>query len=82
MVCIYFMFISSMLHVIFSSYILILKSYKIFFVGLSFSRIEIEKGGVVDSSQCFTNQDCIPYSPFMSCKGSNAICKDGACVCG
>ncbi|QCD89547.1 hypothetical protein DEO72_LG4g493 [Vigna unguiculata] len=50
--------------------------------GLSFSRIEIEKGGVVDSSQCFTNQDCIPYSPFMSCKGSNAICKDGACVCG
>jgi len=64
------------------SYILILKAYKIFFVGLSFSRIEIEKGGVVDSSQCFTNQDCIPFSPSLSCKGSNAICKDGACVCG
>ncbi|KAL9303376.1 hypothetical protein ACSQ67_020639 [Phaseolus vulgaris] len=37
---------------------------------LSFSKIPMEKGGMVDSSQCFTNKDCVPFVPFMNCGGA------------
>ncbi|KAK8470632.1 hypothetical protein PHAVU_003G018450 [Phaseolus vulgaris] len=41
----------------------------------------MEKGGMVDSSQCFTDKDCVPFVPFMKCGGAGAFCRDGACVC-
>ena len=51
------------------------------FVGFSFSKIPMEKGGMVDSSQCFTDKNCVPYVPFMKCGGADVFCRDGACVC-
>jgi len=41
----------------------------------------MEKGGVIESSQCFTNEDCIRYAPFLKCGNLGVVCKDGACVC-
>jgi len=61
-----------------SSYIKIIQSI---FIGLSFSKIQMEKGGVIESSQCFTNEDCIRYAPFLKCGNLGVVCKDGACVC-
>ena len=58
--------------------LLILKSYA---VGLSSSRISESKTGVIDSAQCFSNKDCIPYLPYMDCNGLVAVCQQGACYC-